>query len=100
MTKLLSCNAIADHALREIGSFSVYDVSADATEHAVAPQPLDILMGELGATENLWFLRPSRQAVDIPVGEQSFTLFGVLDPPLQFFNDARLILPEAGDRER
>jgi len=100
MSRLLSCNALVDHALREIGSFSSYDVSADATEHEIGLQRLDMLLAELAGTENLWFLHPTRQTVDIPVSEESFTLFGLLDPPIQFFEDTRLIVPEATDNER
>lgn len=100
MSRLLSCNALVDHALREIGSFSPYDVSADQAQHEIGLERLDLLIAELAGTENLWFLRPSRQTVSVPISVRSFSLAGRLSPALQFFSDVRITFPEAPEVER
>lgn len=100
MSRLLSCNALVDAALREIGTFSPYDVSADPDQHEIGLERLDLLTAELGGVENLWFLRPSRQMVAIPASLANFSLTGLLSPALQFFDDARLILPESPTLEQ
>lgn len=98
MSRFLSSNALADNALREIGSFSPVDVSSNPVEHAITLDRLDMLIAELAGTEKFWFLFPSiGQRIPLAAGVASFLLSAYLDPLLQFYYSVRVVLANATD---
>jgi hypothetical protein len=58
--------AIADKALREIGSSRPMTRAPIPRSIEVALEYLESIMAELAGVENLWFLQPARQTIDIP----------------------------------
>ncbi len=57
--------AICEMALRKIGSFSINDESANASEMMVTLDSLDLIMAELSGVERCWWLIP--KTIQIPL---------------------------------
>lgn len=91
MPALLTSAQICEHALRQIGVFSVYDTGADASSFAVTLERLDLLIAEWTGSYNFWWFVPARQKIALVAGESEYTLAALLDDPLEFIEHLFLL---------
>lgn len=94
MAKLFTSAEICDHALRQIGSFSVYDTGSDPQSFAVTLERLDMLIAEMTGTTKLWFFTPQTQRIALEEGESEYELSNLLDDPLEFIQHVFLVRGE------
>ena len=77
MSTALSAARIVEHALRQIGAYSVNDTGPDPAHTAVGLERLDMLIAELASTEDLPWLVTSRIPVVLVSGTSVYPLTGI-----------------------
>lgn len=91
MSLRLNASAIAEAALRRIGTTSWNDAGSDGTKLRLAIEALDRIVAELAGTERLWWLVPRTKTVSLIAAQQEYDLSGVLDPDIEFALRAGLV---------
>jgi len=91
MSRLLTSAQLAEHSLRQIGVYSVYDTGADDSSLSVALERLDLLVAEMVGSNKFWWFVPSQQRVSLNAGVVTYNLNGLLTTPLQFIQHVFLL---------
>lgn len=84
MPSLLTSAQLCEHALRQIGVFSVYDTGADPASFQVTIERLDLLVAEMVGSYNFWYFTPAEQTIALEAGVNEYELGALLDDDLQF----------------
>ena len=77
MSAPLSAGRIVEHALRQIGAYSVNDLGPDPSHTQVGLERLDMLVAELASTEDLPWLVTARIPVLLVAGTSVYPLTGI-----------------------
>lgn len=88
---VLNAAGIAEGALETLGTFSVYDVSADPAEFDTALRRLQKVTAYIVATEKPWWFVPTRQTIPLEADKSDYIMQGLLSVDLQYVRDAWLI---------
>lgn len=91
MPRLFTSAEIAEKALRQIGSLSVYDTAADASSFEETLDRLDLLVAEVTGTYHLWWFVPATQQISLVAGQKAYSLDSLLDDSLQFIEHVFLL---------
>jgi hypothetical protein len=79
---------VVENALRNIGSYSVYDSGADPEAFRIGLERFDSLCAELVATKNLWWFEVFEQEITLTANTAYYFINSVIDSPLNYLSNA------------
>ena len=83
---------IATKMLREVGSFSPYDVEPDPSDLAIALEYLDMMLAEKVGTEQLWFFIPETTSSALMIDQGDYYLNDLTEEiELQFVRGIKIV---------